>query len=82
MRTVRLRIPLFDDSERLSQSRLPHILQKLFPVNPAIDDLPLVVRKVDLARPSSLLKAAERGRIRVFFRIGLPAEPSSRKTAA
>src|SRR5215470_11447250 len=61
VRTVRSRIPLCDDSERLGQSRMPHILEKLFPVNPAIDGLPLVVGEVDLARPNPLVKTAERG---------------------
>jgi hypothetical protein len=34
--TVQSRISLFDNSQRLTESRVPDILQKLFPVNAAI----------------------------------------------
>ena len=63
------------------QSRLPHMLQKLFPVNQAMHDLLLVVRKVNLARPNPLVKTAERGVAdsRLFESV-CPSEPSSRKT--
>src|SRR6267142_853398 len=49
-------VSLRDDSECFIKSCSPHILQELFPMNHAIEDLQIVVRQIDLASPDPPMK--------------------------
>src|SRR5215471_7187984 len=50
--------PVCDDSQSVVESCSPHVGQKLFPMNQAIDNFLIVVCQIDLACPDAIVKYA------------------------